>query len=99
MKIRHLATATLIGASVLLTACGQDLSKTDLGEPTVVGDVQPESYTAQSPDKVTVYQNVDNHPTIVKLCIDGIAFRTISSSHSGLASPAVDRVPEWDASC
>jgi PBP1b-binding outer membrane lipoprotein LpoB len=97
MKRTIIATAA-VGA-LLLTGCSRDQSKADLAEPDVSENVQPESYVATVPDKVEIISNVDDHPTIVRLCIDGTAWRTISKSHSGLASPALDRVPEWDGWC
>ena len=83
------------------SACSvpQDTSKADLSEPQVVGDIQPEDYSSVAADQIRVFSNVDDHPTIVRICIDGVAFRTISSTHSSLASPAVARVPEWDEVC
>ena len=98
--VQLIAMLIIIGMVILaLAGCSVDQSKADLDEPEVVGDIQPESYIATVPDKVEIISNVDNHPTIVRMCIDGLAFRTVSSTHSGLATPAVDRVPEWDGWC
>lgn len=94
----------IVGACLLavasLAACGaQDASKTDIKEPQFKGDALPSDYEARTPDKLTVYQNVDGHPTIVRLCIDGVAFRTISAGHAGGIEGQVARVPEWDDYC
>ena len=91
-RILALSAAT----ALTLSACSVDQSKADLAEPEVRGDVQPDYYVATVPDKLEIISNVDKHPNFVRLCIDGLAFRTISTDHSGLASPAVERVPEWD---
>lgn len=91
----------ILALALVGTACAeQDTSKTDIDEPQLSGDATPETYEARTPELLIVYLNVDNHPTIVKLCIDGVAFRTISSLHSGgIESGAVARVPEWDGDC
>lgn len=103
MRNNKLVKAVLFGAALILglSACGEvDASKTDIEEPKLSEDFTPEDYVAKAPEKLTVYLNVDNHPTLVQLCIDGVAFRTISSLHSGgIESGAVARVPEWDDEC
>lgn len=92
--------ALVFAAALALGACSQDASKTDLEEPRLQGDATPKDYRAVAPDAITVFQNIDNHPTIARICADGVAFRTISSTHSGgLNSGAVERVPEWDEFC
>jgi hypothetical protein len=50
--------------------------------------------SAKNPSKTELYANVDNHPNIVRLCIDGLAFVTTSREMDPLL-----RVPEWDAWC
>lgn len=80
-------------------ACEQDASQVDLDEPRLKGRAVPQDYTAQAPDSITVFQNVDQHPTIVRLCIDGTAWRTISSAHNGGLDGQVHRVEEWDNYC
>ena len=92
------ATIMLAFTALALSACGSNASETDIGQPTFEGNASTD-ILATTPDEITVFQNVDRHPTIVRICIDGVAFRTISTTHSGLASPAVDRVPEWDETC
>lgn len=98
---RGLALTTVFAVTFLgLQACTeQDASDTDLDEPKQEGDALPDDYSSRAPDSITVYQNVDNHPTIVKVCIEGLAFRTVSTTYVELATPAVERVEEWDASC
>lgn len=82
------------------TSCDQKASRADIAEPEFSGDVLPRDYAAKVPDVLVVFQNVDQHPTIVKLCLDGVAFRTISTAHSqGGLNQAVERVPEWDEDC
>lgn len=93
--------ALLVAGSLLLGACAQskDASDVDLDEPQVQGDLTPNNFTALAPDSITVILNTDGHPTLNRLCMDGLAFVTISNTHSGLASPAYQRVPEWDQVC
>lgn len=98
-RLTWLPVAALLVPALILGSCGRDTSKADLDEPKVIGDVEPERYESRAPDQVIIFSNVDDHPTIVKLCIDGAGFMTISKTHSGLASPAVQRVPAWDEGC
>lgn len=92
-----------MGAAVValtVAACGgSDASKADLQQPQVDGNLATTKIVAKAPDSVVVYVNVDQHPNIAKLCIEGIAFRTVSSTYASLNTPAAERVPEWDASC
>jgi hypothetical protein len=88
----------LVGVS----ACSQDqpAAKQDIQEPEGDGKVLPEDFEARVPDVLTTYRNVDGHPTINKLCIEGIAWRTVSTAHSiGSTTGAAVRVPEWDDTC
>jgi hypothetical protein len=45
-------------------------------------------------DKIEVYSNIDQHPNIARVCIDGVAFATISREYNSIL-----RVPEWDSWC
>jgi hypothetical protein len=97
MMKKFLAIAATV-ALMFIAACGeQDASKTDIDEPKESGRVLPEDYSAKVPDKMTIWRNTDSHPTINILCTDGIAWRTVSTSHSNGA--AVARVPELDDTC
>jgi hypothetical protein len=92
--------ALVVAMSLLSLACsGQDAAKTDIKEPKQVGRSLPKDFSARTPDKLTVWQNVDGHPTIVQLCIDGLGWRTISTAHNPGYPGAAARVPEWDAEC
>ncbi len=97
----HLFLAAFVLAILVLAGCteGDDASKADIKEPKFTGEVLPSDYEARTPDKLTVYQNVDGHPTIVRVCIDGVGFRTISTTHAGGLDGSVARVPEWDDYC
>lgn len=48
----------------------------------------------KNPAKAEIYANLDQHPNIVRLCIDGVALMTTTRDLN-----AVQRVPEWDAWC
>lgn len=92
----------LAAGALTLAAVGctdTNAAKADLDEPAVDGKVAPKDFAALSPDQVRVFLNVDDHPSIVRVCLDGIAFRTVSVKYAGLNTPAVERVPEWDALC
>lgn len=85
--MRKLATATVLAAAALsLTGC--QLHKTATN-----ADLTGVHY--DTPDTVKVWQNIDNHPNIAKLCLDGVAFATTTRD----AQAAAQRVPEWDQTC
>jgi hypothetical protein len=50
---------------------------------------------SQDPDLIESYNNLDGHPNIAKVCIDGVAFATTTRD----AQAAIQRVPDWDATC
>lgn len=66
-----------------LTACSGDQIK-DL-----------KGINSKDPQKTELYTNLDQHPNIVRLCIDGVALMTTTRTANGV----VTRVPEWDAWC
>lgn len=49
---------------------------------------------SRDPDLIQNYNNMDQHPNIGKVCIDGVAFLTTTRDYD-----AVTRVPEWDKTC
>lgn len=53
-----------------------------------------EGVKSQRPDLIENYNNMDQHPNIGKVCIDGVAFLTTTRDFQ-----AVVRVPEWDKTC
>ena len=53
-----------------------------------------EGVKSQNPDLVENYNNMDQHPNMGKVCIDGVAFLTTTRDYD-----AVTRVPEWDKTC
>ena len=50
---------------------------------------------SQDPDLIESYNNLDGHPNIAKVCIDGVAFATTTRD----AQAAIQRVPDWDSTC
>ena len=54
-----------------------------------------EGIESQEPDLVEVYSNVDQHPNIAKVCIDGVAFATTTRE----GNSAITRVEAWDRTC
>lgn len=101
MKTRTGVACAALALGIIAVGCSEtDAADVDLDQPAISGRAIPEVFEARVPDSVTVFQNVDNHPTIVRVCLDGIAFRTISTTHSqGGFNTAVERVPEWDEAC
>lgn len=53
-----------------------------------------EGVPSQDPDKIEVFNNVDQHPNLALVCIHGVAFATTTRDYD-----AVTRVPEWDKTC
>lgn len=72
---------------VVLAACGQAPWEDSLRDL--------EGVQVYDPDAVTLWNNVDQHPNIVRLCLDGVGFATTTREYGD----AVERVPEWDAYC
>ena len=54
-----------------------------------------EGVPSKNPDLIEAYNNLDGHPNIAKVCIDGVAFATTTRD----AQAAIQRVPDWDSSC
>lgn len=54
-----------------------------------------EGVNPRDPAKAESYTNINEHPNIVRLCIDGVALMTTTRSYGD----AVTRVPEWDSWC
>lgn len=53
-----------------------------------------EGVKSQDPDSVENFNNMDGHPNMGKICIDGVAFLSTTRDYD-----AVTRVPEWDRTC
>ncbi len=51
--------------------------------------------SSEDPDLIESYNNLDGHPNIAKVCIDGVAFATTTRD----AQAAIQRVPDWDSTC
>lgn len=45
-------------------------------------------------DSYKLFNNVDGHPNLVRVCADGLAFLTTTRDYH-----AVERIPEWDHFC
>lgn len=79
---RTVVVVITAAASVVLAGCGANNFR-DL-----------EGVESQDPDSVTLWNNVDGHPNVVRLCLDGVAFATTSRDYEPIL-----RVPEWDSEC
>ncbi|WP_433220671.1 hypothetical protein [Microtetraspora malaysiensis] len=95
----HSAAAGWTGAALavlLLSGC----SSPQLGDRGGQNEAPPDKIS--DVDYVEVFRNVDNFPNIARICIEGVAFASTSSGvrgESGVANPALVRVPEWDPKC
>jgi hypothetical protein len=78
--VKRLAVAALL--VLLLAACGGDNFR-DL-----------EDIQSRDPDKVEVFNNVDQHPNLVLVCIHGVAFVTTTRDYKPF-----EREPDLDKSC
>jgi predicted small secreted protein len=90
MTIRKKAAVVFVGVALIaavLTGCGQAAWEDSLRDL--------EGVQVYDPDEATLWNNVDQHPNIVRLCLDGVAFATTTRPDFA----AVTRVPEWDAHC
>lgn len=85
MKLRRPVTIIAATAATVLTltaaGCGNNFR-----------DV--ENVPSEDADSYTIYNNVDKHPNLVRVCADGVAFLTTTRDYT-----AVQRVPEWDDEC
>ena len=54
-----------------------------------------EGVASKDPDLLEAYNNLDGHPNIAKVCIDGVAFATTTRE----AHAAIQRVEAWDSTC
>lgn len=82
-----LAAAAATTALLALSACGQAPWEDSLRDS--------EDATVMDPGSITLYNNVDKHPNIARVCAGGVGFATTTRPDFG----SVQRVPEWDAFC
>lgn len=81
-RIFQLAALALVGVTTIVIAgCGANVRDLE-GVPIV------------EPQKVEIYVNLDGHPNIVRMCIDGVAVMTTTRDLN-----AVQLVPAWDGWC
>ena len=83
-KKRALVVASVLGAAALGAACTPGNNFRDV-----------EGVPSKNPDLIEAYNNLDGHPNIAKVCIDGVAFATTTRD----AQAAIQRVEAWDATC
>lgn len=81
--MKKIAGAAAAAAALLLGGCAGNNFR----------DV--EGVESQKPDSIEVFSNVDKHPNIAKLCIDGVAFATTTPE----GNSAIMRVEAWDKTC
>jgi hypothetical protein len=81
-RVIALAGAALI-AGAALSGCGNNNFR----------DVK--GVKSERPDLIRNFNNMDKHPNIGMLCIEGVAFATTTRDYGD----AIERVPEWDDQC
>ena len=82
----RVALASIVGVALsgVLASCGS-----------ATGSIRDyEEARVLDPGKVAIWNNVDQHPNIVRICTDGIAWATTSRDYQ-----QITRVPEWDRAC
>ena len=84
MTTKRRLVVVVCGALAIGTACSPGNNFRDV-----------EGVRSQDPDLIESYNNLDGHPNIAKVCIDGVAFATTTRD----AQAAVQRVPDWDSTC
>jgi len=89
MKVNRMTKLSLVGVlalgfTALLAVSGC----------TAANERDLEGVNIQNPAKAEIYANLDGHPNIVRLCVDGVALLTTTRELDG-----VQRIPEWDAWC
>lgn len=93
---KFLICIALAAVIFVVAGCGEDASKVDIKQPRQQGRSIPSDYSVRVPDRLTVYQNIDEHPTIAVLCIEGLGFFTTSRING---NDSIERLPEKDADC
>ncbi len=81
VKIKR--TIAVAGIILALGACSPGNNFRDL-----------EGVKSVDPDKATVYNNVDQHPNLAVLCIEGVAYITSTRQHQSHT-----REPDLDKTC
>jgi hypothetical protein len=82
MKKKSIVVIAAVAATVTLAGCGSNNFRDVEGVP------------SQDPDLVRVFNNVDKHPNVAELCMDGLGFATTTRDYT-----SVIRIPEWDGEC
>lgn len=80
-----LALAAVVGLAV--AGCGQAPWEHSLRDY--------EGAHVKDPDSITLWNNIDQHPNIARVCTDGVAWATTTRPDFS----ALTRVPEWDVVC
>ena len=79
-----LAAVAVVALGTATTACSPGNNFRDV-----------KGVASQDPDLIESYNNLDGHPNIAKVCIDGVAFATTTRD----AQAAIQRVESWDSTC
>lgn len=99
MRYRIALAGFIAASAVAAVGCSSDASRTDLKQPQFTGNQPNDVVKVDTPDEVTVFLNIDGHANFARVCVDGDAFLSVSTSHQSERMPALRRYPEWDAAC
>jgi hypothetical protein len=91
--VRRLALVVVLALAI--TAC-QETHLQDIDTETRWLELSTDDLVVSvgAPDSIEVFRNVQLHPNLARICIDGVAFLTTTRDLD-----AVDRIPEWDEFC
>jgi hypothetical protein len=95
------AAALVLAALAVLAACAsetKDAERQDLDFGRGDDEVAVENGEVRQPDSIVVWLNADHHPNVVRVCLDGLAFLTVSDGHQ-THTASVQRIAEWDDEC
>lgn len=87
MKKKFAGIGVALVLALGLTGCGQAPWEDSLRDL--------EGVQVRDPAETILYNNVDKHPNVVLLCLDGLGFATTTRPDMG----SVMRTPERDAHC
>ncbi len=91
--------AALIATALILAAC-EDQQFQDIEAPDTLEDsvVEEGHLTFQALDQIDVFQNIDGFPSMVRVCLEGLAFLMVSSNWYApeVEKRPYERMPMWD---
>lgn len=90
-------TAIIVALALVIAGCSSATTR-DIDTETAWFETSieltPDRLSVQTPDQVDIFLNLDGHPNLARLCIEGLGFLTSTSEFK-----AWERMPEWDDYC